>query len=63
TYHAGIANPRFWQGLLAYLGTSLPPADAQLAFEEFLRAVKGTLTASEIARVRDQAGVTGMGGF
>ncbi|KAJ7243968.1 ubiquitin-domain-containing protein [Mycena rebaudengoi] len=63
TYHAGIANPQFWQGLLAYLGTSLPPADAQLAFEEFLRAAKGTLTASEIARIRDQVGVTGMGGF
>ncbi|KAJ7230939.1 hypothetical protein C8J57DRAFT_1730397 [Mycena rebaudengoi] len=52
--HAGIANPRFWQGLRAYLGTSLPPADAQLAFEEFLRAAKGTLTASEIARLGPQ---------
>jgi hypothetical protein len=43
--------------------TSLPPADAQLAFKEFLRGATGTLTASEIARVRDQAGVTDLGGF
>ncbi|KAJ7243972.1 hypothetical protein C8J57DRAFT_1525259 [Mycena rebaudengoi] len=40
-----------------------PPADAQLAPEEFLRAAKGMLAASEIARIRDQVGVTGMGGF
>ncbi|KAJ7244025.1 hypothetical protein C8J57DRAFT_1525303 [Mycena rebaudengoi] len=62
-YHAGITNPQFWQDLLAYLGTSLPPADAQLAFKEFLRGATGTLTASEIARVRDQAGVTDLGGL
>ncbi|KAJ7267065.1 hypothetical protein C8J57DRAFT_1717529 [Mycena rebaudengoi] len=61
-YHAGIANPSSGRPACVS-GTSLPPADAQLAFVEFLRAAKGTLTASEIARVRDQAGVTGMGGF
>ncbi|KAJ7230952.1 hypothetical protein C8J57DRAFT_1092279, partial [Mycena rebaudengoi] len=58
-YHAGIANTQFWQGLLAYLGTSLPPRTRS----SLLRAAKDTLTASEIARVRDQVGVTGMGGF
>ncbi|KAJ7230936.1 hypothetical protein C8J57DRAFT_1730395 [Mycena rebaudengoi] len=53
TYHtgpgSGRACSRIWD---------LPPspADAQLALEEFLRMAKGTLTASEIARVRDQRG-------
>lgn len=36
--------------------------DALLAFEDFLRASKGILTASEIAKIRDQVGVVGMGG-
>ncbi|KAJ7230959.1 hypothetical protein C8J57DRAFT_1534124 [Mycena rebaudengoi] len=64
TYHAGIANPSSGRACSRIWGaTSLPPADAQLALEEFLRAAKSTLIASEIARVRDQAGVTGMGVF
>lgn len=36
--------------------------DALIAFEDFLRASKGTLTASEIAKIRDQVGVVGMAG-
>jgi len=37
--------------------------DANLAFENFLCATKGSLTASEIAMIRDTVGVIGMGGF
>lgn len=37
-------------------------SDALIAFEDFLRASKGTLTASEIAKIRDQVGVVGMAG-
>jgi hypothetical protein len=37
-------------------------ADALTAFEDFLRASKGSLTASQIAKIRDQVGVVGMGG-
>jgi UV excision repair protein RAD23 len=36
--------------------------DALLAFEDYLRASKGTLTASEIAKIRDEVGVIGMAG-
>lgn len=37
-------------------------ADAHLAFEDFLCATKGSLTPSEIAKIRDQVGVVGMAG-
>ena len=33
-----------------------------MAFEDFLCAAKGSLTASEIAKIRDQVGVRGMAG-
>lgn len=38
------------------------PADIHMAFEDFLCAAKGSLTASEIAKIRDQVGVRGMAG-
>ncbi|KAJ7766297.1 hypothetical protein DFH07DRAFT_350762 [Mycena maculata] len=62
SYHAAVAKPEFWVGLLGYLRSALPPADAHLAFEDFLRAAKGALTASDIARIRDVVGVVGMAG-
>lgn len=37
-------------------------ADVHLAFEHFLCATKGSLTASEIAKIRDTVGVIGMAG-
>ena len=37
-------------------------SDAHLAFEDYLNASKGALTASEIAKIRDTVGITGMGG-
>jgi ubiquitin-like protein 4 len=36
--------------------------DEQIAFEEFLRSAKGSLSPHEIARIRDEVGITGMGG-
>ncbi|KAG5643396.1 hypothetical protein DXG03_000974 [Asterophora parasitica] len=63
TYEATVAKPEFWEGLLAYLRTQFPtPADALTAFEDFLRASKGALTASQIAKIRDQVGIVGMAG-
>lgn len=38
------------------------PEDAESAFESFLVGVKGYLTPSEIAKIRDTVGVVGMGG-
>ncbi|KAJ7512859.1 hypothetical protein B0H11DRAFT_2302651 [Mycena galericulata] len=65
SYHTAIADPEFWERLLAFLRTTLPspaPADALHAFETFLNASKGTLSASEVARIRDWVGVVGMSG-
>ena len=36
--------------------------DVHSAFEDFLCSAKGSLTASEIAKIRDQVGVIGMAG-
>jgi ubiquitin-like protein 4 len=37
--------------------------DVSRAFEDFFCASKGTLTASEIAKIRDELGVIGMAGI
>jgi hypothetical protein len=36
--------------------------DASIAFEDYLAASKGVLTASQIAKIRDSVGITGMAG-
>ncbi|KAJ7104407.1 hypothetical protein B0H15DRAFT_918930 [Mycena belliarum] len=62
-YHATVAKPEFWERLLTFLRSEFTTdGDAQIAFEDFLRASKGTLTASEIAKIRDHVGVIGMAG-
>ncbi|KAJ7640695.1 hypothetical protein DFH06DRAFT_1214951 [Mycena polygramma] len=62
-YHVALAEPVFWEKLLTFLNESFPsPADAERAWEDFLRASKNTLTASEVARIRDHVGVSGMAG-
>ncbi|KAJ6460820.1 hypothetical protein C8R47DRAFT_1160271 [Mycena vitilis] len=62
-YHVALAEPVFWEKLLVFLNESFPsPADAERAWEDFLRASKNTLTASEVARIRDHVGVSGMAG-
>ncbi|KAF8888520.1 hypothetical protein BD779DRAFT_1523311 [Infundibulicybe gibba] len=62
-YHRVVASPAFWTRVKAFLEPEFgTPADALLAFEDFLCAVKGALTPSEIARIRDEVGVVGMAG-
>ncbi|KIY67440.1 hypothetical protein CYLTODRAFT_422546 [Cylindrobasidium torrendii FP15055 ss-10] len=64
SYHSTIAKPELWEKLLGFLHTEFAsPDDATLAFENFLRAAKGVLTASEVAKIRDQVGVMGMAGI
>jgi ubiquitin-like protein 4 len=36
--------------------------DANEAFENFLSSTKGSLSPHEIAKIRDQVGIIGMGG-
>jgi UV excision repair protein RAD23 len=63
TYHQTVAKPEFWEGLYTFLSKEFTTdADVHLAFEDFLCATKGSLTASEIAKIRDTVGVVGMAG-
>lgn len=63
SYHKVISNPGFWDRLHSFLRTEFESdGDTVTAFEDFLRASKGNLTASEIAKIRDQVGVVGMAG-
>lgn len=39
------------------------PGDADVAFEEFLRSAKVSLSPNEIAKIRDSVGITGLGGY
>jgi len=63
TFHQTMSQPEFWERLHAFLKNEFQtPADVHLAFEDFLCAAKGSLTASQIAKIRDQVGVIGMAG-
>ncbi|KIJ11193.1 hypothetical protein PAXINDRAFT_119088 [Paxillus involutus ATCC 200175] len=63
TYQSSIAKPDFWRQLLEFLRKELSnDNDALIAFEDFLCASKGRLTASEIAKIRDHVGIVGMAG-
>jgi len=63
TYHDTVAQPEFWERLLAFLGTEFHnDADLHQAFEDFLCVTKGALTASQIAKIRDHVGIKGMAG-
>ncbi|KAF8992643.1 hypothetical protein BDZ89DRAFT_1086129 [Hymenopellis radicata] len=59
-YHATLANPEMWEA--SACSEFHTNSEAQMAFEDFLRAAKGVLTASEVAKIRDQVGVIGMAG-
>ncbi|KAJ3513010.1 hypothetical protein NLJ89_g3191 [Agrocybe chaxingu] len=64
TYHQTVSQPEFWERLFTFLKTEFTTeGDAILAFEDFLCATKGSLTASEIAKIRDTTGVVGMAGI
>ncbi|KIK46954.1 hypothetical protein CY34DRAFT_799806 [Suillus luteus UH-Slu-Lm8-n1] len=63
SYQTVISEPPFWDRLYSFLRTEFTSdSDALIAFEDFLRASKGGLTASEIAKIRDHVGVVGMAG-
>ncbi|KAI0251175.1 hypothetical protein BJV78DRAFT_1126828 [Lactifluus subvellereus] len=63
TYRTTVSQPEYWEKLLAFLRNELPNrGDASIAFEDYLAASKGVLTASEIAKIRDRVGVMGMAG-
>jgi ubiquitin-like protein 4 len=67
-YHQTLASPQFWKDLKGFLDGRFGKekggrvGDEQIAFEEFLRSVKGSLSPNEIARIRDEVGITGMAG-
>jgi len=63
TYHQTMSQPEFWERLHVFLKNEFQTlVDVHSAFEDFLCAAKGSLTASEIAKIRDQVGVIGMAG-
>lgn len=63
TFHYTVAQPEFWERLHTFLKDEFQtPTDVHSAFEDFLRATKGSLTPSEIAKIRDRVGVIGMAG-
>lgn len=63
TYHTTVANPDFWVKLATFFRDEFTTeADALRAWEDFLRATKASLTASEIARIRGHVGIMGMAG-
>ncbi|KAH9915848.1 ubiquitin-domain-containing protein [Fomitopsis serialis] len=62
-YHTTVAQPAFWEHLYAFLKVEFPNgSDAAQAWEDFFCASKGSLSVSEIAKIRDRVGVTGMAG-
>lgn len=64
SYQATICEPEFWENLLSFLRKAFNnDNDALVAFENFLCASKGAMSkASDIARIRDYVGVSGMAG-
>ncbi|KAG9054544.1 hypothetical protein FS842_004816 [Serendipita sp. 407] len=67
-YHQTMSNPQFWKELRSFLEQKFGKevggrtGDGDLAFEEFLRSAKASLSPHEIAKIRDEVGITGMGG-
>ncbi|OCB84044.1 hypothetical protein A7U60_g8715 [Sanghuangporus baumii] len=62
-YQKKISSPDFWERLYGFLRIEFPDErDADEAFETFLLGAKGSLSASDIAKIRDQLGITGMNG-
>ncbi|EJU02471.1 hypothetical protein DACRYDRAFT_94755 [Dacryopinax primogenitus] len=62
-YHQTISSKSFWTRLYGFLRLQFEEEeDAAAALDQFLLASKGSLTAGEIARVREAVGVVGMGG-
>lgn len=59
-FHDGIANPEFWQKIHAVCHDEFGQGrDADDVFDVFLTSMKGRLSASEAAKIRDVVGVSG----
>ncbi|KIM19459.1 hypothetical protein M408DRAFT_83529 [Serendipita vermifera MAFF 305830] len=67
-FHQTMASPTFWKELRGFLEVKFGKeaggrtGDGDAAFEEFLRSAKGSLSPHEIAKIRDEVGISGMGG-
>jgi len=62
-YSETISSIDFWVNLRQFLLEEfMTELDADAAFESFLIASKGSLSAGDIAKIRDAVGVTGMAG-
>jgi len=62
-YQKRMTSPEFWERLYAFLKQEFGTDDATAhAFEAFLLGSKGSLTPSEIAKIRDTVGIMGMAG-
>ncbi|PCH35108.1 ubiquitin-domain-containing protein [Wolfiporia cocos MD-104 SS10] len=63
SYRATVSQPAFWEHLYKFLHSEFPHAnDAATAWEDFFCASKGSLSVSEIAKIRDHVGMIGMAG-
>jgi len=63
TYHTTISKPEFWEHLYVFLSSEFVAAnDAEAAWENFFLASKGSLSPSQIAKIRENVGVSGMAG-
>lgn len=62
-YHSIIADPAFWTALDAFLKARFGEvADAERFFELALLGQKRYLKEGEVAKIRDETGITAMGG-
>jgi ubiquitin-like protein 4 len=63
SYQKTLSQPTFWVNLYGFMKKEFENReDSATAFEDFLLASKGNLTATQIAAIRDSVGVLGMAG-
>jgi hypothetical protein len=59
-FHGTISSPKFWEEMRDFLvGQFAYEDDADAAWESFLVAMKGRLSAGEAAKIRDVVGING----
>ncbi|CAK9786075.1 hypothetical protein CC85DRAFT_300726 [Cutaneotrichosporon oleaginosum] len=62
-FHRTLSSPDFWHKVHALCQDEFGnEAEADTVFDNFLMSVKNRLSASETAKIRDEVGITGMGG-
>ncbi|TYJ53565.1 hypothetical protein B9479_005834 [Cryptococcus floricola] len=63
TFHTTVSEPLFWQRVHAIcVSDFVTEQEANLAWETMFVSLKGRLSASEVAKIRDVVGVLGMNG-